>query len=294
MREKVVKFGEHNELIGICTLPTIKKPEFSRAGLLFINAGIVHRVGQNRLYVKISRALAKIGFCAFRFDLSGIGDSSVNLTISDVTERTIGEIGKAIDVFIGATGITEVTLIGACSGAMNAIYSGNDPRVKNIILVNPPSLDSTSFYARKYLMNWRSWFKLLCGKVNFSIVARNIRGNLKNSKNESDDYNNMYHEVIDYNHVRNALNNKNNILFVCSQWDPSLDICQRILSKISKENVDNSNVYAKVLKDGDHSLFDLSSQEEIIDITKDALINWTSGKNYNNNHRKAFSFLRNI
>src|SRR5438045_1954876 len=77
MREEAVLFGEFRSLVGIVTEPTTQHPHLARQAVILLNPGIVHRVGPGRIYVKIARALAKMGFVILRFDLSGIGDSAV-------------------------------------------------------------------------------------------------------------------------------------------------------------------------------------------------------------------------
>ena len=73
MREEIVQFGDDNRLSGILTL----SPEMvtDRPLVIFLNAGIVHHVGPNRLHVKLARALAEERYEVLRFDLSGLGES---------------------------------------------------------------------------------------------------------------------------------------------------------------------------------------------------------------------------
>ena len=73
--EEPVLLGKSGSLAGIITDPPAHAREASRPAVILLNAGLVHRVGPGRLYVRLSRRLAAHGFVVVRFDLSGIGDS---------------------------------------------------------------------------------------------------------------------------------------------------------------------------------------------------------------------------
>src|SRR5262249_27402146 len=62
-------------LFGIHTEP-LDPPRGKRSPMvLFLNAGAVHRVGPNRMYVDLARSWAEHGLTSLRLDLSGLGDS---------------------------------------------------------------------------------------------------------------------------------------------------------------------------------------------------------------------------
>ena len=72
--QRAARFGAYGNLVGIVTPPVGGVPP--RGAFVFLNAGVVHRVGPNRIYVTAARRLAARGFLSVRFDLSGLGDSS--------------------------------------------------------------------------------------------------------------------------------------------------------------------------------------------------------------------------
>ena len=82
MKDEVAVFGEKGSLIGVVSLPDKNREIINGPGIILLNSGLLHRVGPNRLYVKIARNAATSGLVAFRFDLSGIGDK-VLLEIQD-------------------------------------------------------------------------------------------------------------------------------------------------------------------------------------------------------------------
>ena len=77
MREEAVVFGRASALVGVITDPPAGGRPAHAMAVILLNAGLLHRVAPNRLYVELARGLAAQGFAAFRFDFSGIGDSNV-------------------------------------------------------------------------------------------------------------------------------------------------------------------------------------------------------------------------
>ena len=71
-RESLVQLGAEGHLVGSLVQPT--RPSAS-VGVLFVNAGEIHRIGPHRIHVKLGRALAQDGVPSLRLDLTGLGDS---------------------------------------------------------------------------------------------------------------------------------------------------------------------------------------------------------------------------
>ena len=138
MRERVVSFGRKTPLVGILTEPVDFRQDNPDFGLMLINAGIVHRVGPGRLYVKLARNLAAQGVPTLRFDLSGIGDSPARRDHLPFQESALDEIGEAMDYLGGSQGLDRFILAGICSGA-NLSYkmAQRDPRIAGAVLINP-------------------------------------------------------------------------------------------------------------------------------------------------------------
>jgi alpha/beta superfamily hydrolase len=74
MKETAIRFGKFDTLIGVITEPDTPAQD-NRPIIILSNAGLIHRIGPNRIYVKLARLLAEDGYCVLRFDLSGVGDS---------------------------------------------------------------------------------------------------------------------------------------------------------------------------------------------------------------------------
>jgi len=65
-------FGTPPRLFGIVSAPAAQK---SGKAIILLNAGAVHHIGPNRLYVPLARHLARSGHVVLRMDIAGIGDS---------------------------------------------------------------------------------------------------------------------------------------------------------------------------------------------------------------------------
>ena len=87
--------------------------------MIFLNSGILHHVGAHRLHVHLARKLAAQGYMAFRFDLSGIGDSVIHMGLNSVVERSVSETQEAMDLLQSNLGADRFILVGLCTGADN-------------------------------------------------------------------------------------------------------------------------------------------------------------------------------
>ena len=106
------------------------------AALLF-NAGVVPRIGPNRLNVRIARALAARGIPALRFDLSGRGDSAPARGMESYEQQAVADIRAAMNLLSERTGVSRFALMGICSGAENAFHAAlADERVVGVTLMD--------------------------------------------------------------------------------------------------------------------------------------------------------------
>jgi pimeloyl-ACP methyl ester carboxylesterase len=163
IRERIVRFGAGDGLVGILSLPHAPLPEAPH--VVLINAGVVHRVGPNRLYVDIARRLAAAGTTVLRFDLSGLGDSEVVASGATVAESAIKDIQTALD-YLGQTRQAQRFVVGGlCAGADYSIMAAFvDPRIRGTILIDPTverTLRSTVIHVARRLSRPVTWNALL-------------------------------------------------------------------------------------------------------------------------------------
>ena len=170
MKEKTVLLGESKNLVGVVTNPL---PEFEgkdRPAIILLNSGFLHRVGPNRIYVKLARKLTEDGFAVLRFDLSGVGDSRVpnDGQTYDEGTRVIKDIRDVMDYLSETKGIGRFILMGLCSGGSNAFRAAcHDERVVGVNLIEGFAFPSTGYFASAYrssFLSLRSWWRLFTGE----------------------------------------------------------------------------------------------------------------------------------
>jgi pimeloyl-ACP methyl ester carboxylesterase len=190
MRERVVLFGERETLVGVIAEPTLAEQNRRLPAVILLNAGLIHRIGPHRLYVKIARALANIGFVVLRFDFSGTGDSQAREDHLPFEQSGVDEAQEAMTYLTKATGVERFLLMGHCSGAgFSFVTACKDPRVTAAVLMNPQggneewtaydrSRKLAQYYANYYgkaaLFDPQRWLKLLAGKSDYRSIARNV------------------------------------------------------------------------------------------------------------------------
>ncbi len=135
--ERPILFGKGRPLFGILTPADAARAKPNRPPIVLTNAGCVNRVGPHRMYVKMARRWAQLGYDVLRVDLSGIGDSPVapgekeNLTYPPSALDDLREAMRA------ASGQRSV-IAGLCSGGDYAFQlAAHDASVAGAWLLNP-------------------------------------------------------------------------------------------------------------------------------------------------------------
>jgi pimeloyl-ACP methyl ester carboxylesterase len=144
--------------------------------VVILNTGIVHRVGHQRAFVVLARALAERGRTVVRFDFSGIGDSDAREDALPPLESCMSDIKVMLDWLESVRQVKRFILLGLCSGADHAvIYAGSDSRVAGAALLDPsipPTRRYYMHYLSRRLMRLRSWHNFLTGRGRFSRMIR--------------------------------------------------------------------------------------------------------------------------
>jgi hypothetical protein len=166
VKERALLFGRTKSLTGVITEPA-SPPDPARPAVVFLDAGVLHHVGPNRVHVRLARELAGEGFLSMRFDFSGLGDSRPRRDAVPFAESVVAETRQAMDV-LAARGVRSFLLFGICSGADAALRVAlQDPRVAGAALVEPYLVAGPGYllYAyRRQLLNPLSWLRLLRGR----------------------------------------------------------------------------------------------------------------------------------
>jgi len=187
MREQAVLFGRTKSLVGVVTDPDSGLRNSHFPAIILLNAGLLHRIGPNRLYVKIARQMASSGFTVLRFDFSGIGDSRAREDDLPFERSTISETQEAMRYLSSIRDIERFILMGVCSGANIAFKTAScDPCVVGIIGINGSYYDSMTLeslnqhiknsiqgrYYCRHLLDYRSWWRVVTGKSDLKNVIR--------------------------------------------------------------------------------------------------------------------------
>jgi pimeloyl-ACP methyl ester carboxylesterase len=186
-REEALVIGSRGALLGVLTRPD-GAADPSRPVVIAVNAGLVHRVGPQRMHVTLLRRLARLGFTCLRFDFSGIGDSLPRTDLLPYTRSTLEELREAMDAVTERTGLARFCVAGLSSGALVAMASASaDARVAGVCMLNPHGFGASSLWGehveavythRVYLGNLASlasWRKFLTGRTDYRRLLRTLR-----------------------------------------------------------------------------------------------------------------------
>jgi pimeloyl-ACP methyl ester carboxylesterase len=165
MRETAAVIGDSTPLVGVVADPEVREPLTDRPTVLFLNAGLIHRVGPNRLHVTLARRLATTGFASLRFDFSGIGDSPPRRDDAKREVVVLRDARSAMEFLERTRGAKKFILIGLCQGAHMAFeISCKDPRVVGVVMIDPNVSRTMGYHVRRVLRGIRrarSWKSLI-------------------------------------------------------------------------------------------------------------------------------------
>ena len=189
IRETIFEIKDDPHLFGIVSEPR-HAIERSLPTVILLNAGTVHHVGPNRLYVQMARNLSAQGFRCVRMDLNGLGDSfgePGTLENESYAGTAFRDIQIAIKEVQRRYGAKKIVLLGLCSGAYAAFQSAaqiQNPALVESILINPltyfwsegMTLDDsptthlrTVYYYRTVAFDPRKWLKLFTGRTRVGV-----------------------------------------------------------------------------------------------------------------------------
>ena len=162
--EQVRMLGPARTMTAIVTTGPAVQASRKLPTIVLLNAGILHRVGPNRMNVRLARRFSELGFMAVRFDLSGLGDSEARLDSLSPLDAALTDMREALDSIASSDG-DRFLLVGLCSGAnLAAIYAAGDPRVAGVVLLDPYVPRTPSFYLIHYgrrMLRPRAWSNAL-------------------------------------------------------------------------------------------------------------------------------------
>jgi pimeloyl-ACP methyl ester carboxylesterase len=152
MKELACQFGPEHNLVGILNEPVGNDARPDNPAVLVLNAGLLHRVGPQRMSVELARRLADLGIRCLRFDMGGYGDSEVSTEAKSDDTRIFSDIKDAMDFLEREHNVHRFVLFGSCSGADNShAVALRDPRVAGAILLDGHGYWTLRSYVIHYL-----------------------------------------------------------------------------------------------------------------------------------------------
>jgi pimeloyl-ACP methyl ester carboxylesterase len=268
LNEDAVLLGASRSLVGILSQP----PDFdpARPAVLLLNSGPMHRAGPYRLYVKLARHLASLGFLVLRFDFSGIGDSLRRQDDVPQNRAHLLETREAMDYLEAAWGTRQFISIGICRGAWASFATAcQDSRITGLVLINPDTLaedrrsaistqlKTTSFVVAA-LTRLSSWLRVFRRprryRTQFGVLIGHLRSPLQHRERLSE-----ADQVAA--RLRSLTSGGVDILFLISEHDQSRDY----LAAIERRSRGLSERIAlEVIPEGGHTFVSLASQRSLI------------------------------
>jgi len=152
-----------------------------RTGLLLVTGGSQTRVGSHRMYERLAKSLAQLGYPCLRYDRRGVGDSAGE----DPGFRGSGpDLEAAAALFRSESpGLGRMIGLGLCDGATALALFGAAAKLDALILVNPwlveadsgePPAAAIRAHYRKRLLSLEGWKKILSGAVDYRKLLRGI------------------------------------------------------------------------------------------------------------------------
>lgn len=172
--EKAVTFGPDRSMVGILTEAQAPRPELPL--LVFLNAGLLHRVGPYRMHVDLGRRLAGAGYRSFRFDLRGRGDSAPIGSDAAGEDSAIADIRSALDYLAAQGKGQRFVLLGLCTGADHSHRGAvADERVVGTVMLDGYGYPTARFYLRRYvpvLLSPGRLFRAVCERMSAPFKRR--------------------------------------------------------------------------------------------------------------------------
>jgi pimeloyl-ACP methyl ester carboxylesterase len=284
--EDTCLFGKACSLVGVVTEPPAATQACQLPAFIILNSGIVHRVGLNRLHVKLARNLAAMGFTVMRFDFSGIGDSQVRADNLPFFKAALDETREAMDYLITTRGIARFVLIGICSGAAVSLkIAATEPRVVGAIPINfrgyfqGLNQDTTRLRNRVLLHHyWRiafsssfrgkNWLKAITGKVDYQSLIRAISAQARNlfSTQGRRALSGVNPFVSD---LRLLAERGARVLLIHAEGDEGLDYVKMFLGNADRPCDASAIVKLEVIPGANHTFTLLWSQERLLKLVRD-------------------------
>ncbi|WP_310737832.1 alpha/beta fold hydrolase [Ideonella paludis] len=275
--EELVSYGPG--LVAQCTRPASR----SARATLFLSSGAERRIGPHRLWVDFARQCAARGELCLRLDLGGIGDSVARDTAGASPSRAdqvydarcVDDVRAALRWLEQTHGVTQVRLVGLCSGAYHAWRCAvAGLRLSHVVAINPlvyhwrsgMSLDPTHHAfgqidiadgAVRSLKDPARWMKLLRGQVHVRVILRAMAARLMGRlQNISRHVGRRLHWPLSEDVVsdlRQVIRHATPLSFVFSEGDPGQALLRQEAGSFLKGQIASARVHLTTIERSDHT-----------------------------------------
>lgn len=279
--EQAMLLGAEPPMVCVVTIPSLREPDDT--AIIILGAGLVHRVGPNRLTVHMARRLATRGHLVARFDHRGIGDSGARRDTRPFYDGAVDETCEVMDQLARQYGVSKFVLIGICSGAETALRTASHhERVVGAGLINGGGQGYGSAWdtyehvrgeARHYfknsLLSLDSWRRALTGKIRyrrlFAVMLHRLRNLVSPPKVVVDA---SKRAVSDVNAI---VDRGSRILWLQSEGDFSQDYFDTMFGRSVDSLLERGSVRLETITYADHTLTERYSQQRVLDLIDDWL-----------------------
>ena len=269
--ERAILVGRSPSLVGVLSGVDSQSQAMSSPLLLMLNAGLIGRVGPNRLYVKLARELAVHGVPSLRFDLSGLGDSPPRSDGMPSSTGHVLETRLAMDWLQTELGQTRFIVGGICSAAATALATAQlDSRVKGVFVANPDIDDrrkrewaqrvADRYYWRGALLDARCWLRLVGGRSNYRSILASVTRIVRRTRDGTDDHDESPLTISENCRTLAACGTK--ILVLSSRWEH--DETLNSLLSVGMKGGFGDAIQAHVIPGTDHVFTPLKAQRDML------------------------------
>lgn len=157
-------------LFGILHSPDPGRPRRS-SGIVLVNSRVEYRLGPHRFSVEAARRWADDGSTVLRFDYPGNGDSVGNVAYAGMDSFPVDPCIDVIEDLTRRAGVDDVTVVGNCMGARNALFASADcPAVRRLVLFGMPFSNATPYIQADGEMETQA--------MSSNVARRTLRGYL--------------------------------------------------------------------------------------------------------------------
>lgn len=234
-----------------------------RTGIIFVHAADGNRLGPHRMFVELARMFGLLGYPALRFDLSGCGDSTGEVSQQSI-DAEVFDVAGAVKFFTANASLDNVVLFGISRGARVCYTAMARYRLplKGLILLSTPvssgkaGLKSFANELRQYIYKLKEpshLWKLLRGRAN---IAR-IWTTLVTAGRLADRYKTQEKTVPA---------SKAPVLFIYAGHDSIAEESSRYYAAKCRDNILPYD--CRFIAEANHSFFHYRWKEQIFDLSK--------------------------